>query len=388
VWVDGLFTVRDNLGNERLLTHYSRMNPDPDHIFEPLEHGLALFNDTSQIFQRFRPYSLTAPIVPRGHAFRHTVDGEEYIYFAEDYPNVRVKAEWSHITDITKWEAFTPLAANSRFNSVNPPLERDAGGDLVFGWKQGADPFSAAMLDDLVQHGHLEREDSPFRIEDYATGRDIRLHRASVHWNEYRGNWIMIGTELFGDSLLGEIWFSEAPTPEGPWEDAIKVVSHDRGASGDYSFYNPTSHPFFDQEGGRYIYFQGTYTNSFSGNASQTPLYDYNQMMYRLDLAAIPPLTSLRGDYDGDSDVDGGDFLAWQQTLGQTATPYSGADGDGSGVIDAGDLAPWRLRFGRANGAGSTALTQLAVPEPAALRVIIAATVALITMGRLQIGRV
>jgi hypothetical protein len=57
-------------------------------------------------------------------------------------------------------------------------------------------------------------------------------------------------------------------------------------------------------------------------------------------------------------------------------------------VIDAGDLAPWRLRFGRANGAGSTALTQLAVPEPAALRVIIAATVALITMGRLQIGRV
>ena len=41
----------------------------------------------------------------------------------------------------------------------------------------------------------------------------------------------------------------------------------------------------FDQEGGRIIYFEGTYTNSFSGNPFKTPRYDYNQMMYRLDLA-------------------------------------------------------------------------------------------------------
>ncbi len=372
VWLDGLFTVEDNVGNERLLTHYSRMNPDPEHVFEPLEHGLALFNDTTQTFQRFQQYSLTAPIAPRGHAFRHTEDGEEYIYFAEDYPNVRVKAEWSHITDMSKWEAFTPLAANSRFDSANPPLERDAHGDLVFGWKAAADPFSAAMLDDLVQHGHLEREDSPFRLEDHATGRDVRLHRASVHWNEYRRNWIMIGTEFFGDSLLGEVWFSEAPTPEGPWEDAIKVASHDRGAGGDYTFYNPTSHPFFDQEGGRFIYFQGTYANTFSGNPNQTPLYDYNQMMYRLDLAAIPPLTPRRGDYDQDSDVDGADFLVWQQTLGQTIAAFGGADGDGDGVIDAGDLEPWRLRFGVSNSAASLTPTQL-IPEPIALTTIASA---------------
>ena len=31
------------------------------------------------------------------------------------------------------------------------------------------------------------------------------------------------------------------------------------------------------------IYFEGTYTNQFVGSPA-TPLYEYNQMMYRLDL--------------------------------------------------------------------------------------------------------
>ena len=47
----------------------------------------------------------------------------------------------------------------------------------------------------------------------------------------------------------------------------------------------PTQHPFFDQDGGRVIYFEGTYTNTFSGNPMPTPRYEYNQIMYRLDLS-------------------------------------------------------------------------------------------------------
>jgi len=44
-------------------------------------------------------------------------------------------------------------------------------------------------------------------------------------------------------------------------------------------------HSYFDAEGGRIIYFEGTYTHTFSGNPVPTPRYDYNQIMYRLDLA-------------------------------------------------------------------------------------------------------
>jgi hypothetical protein len=40
-----------------------------------------------------------------------------------------------------------------------------------------------------------------------------------------------------------------------------------------------------DREEGRYIYFEGTYTNMFSGNPTPTPRYNYNQVMYQLDLA-------------------------------------------------------------------------------------------------------
>jgi hypothetical protein len=362
VWIDGLFTVKDDAGAERMLTHYSRMNSDPAHAFEVLEHGLALYSDATDSFLRHRIYSATAPIAPRGHAFRQTVDGQEYIYFAEDYPNVRVKADWNSVNDISQWEAYTPLQANTRFNASAPPLETDGAGNVIFGWKKNADPLTSDMVNGLVQQGHLERDESPFRLEDHATGRAIRLHRASVHWNDYRQNFVMIGTESFGDSFLGEVWFSEAPTPEGPWADAIKVATHDRGASGDYTFYNPTSHPFFDQEGGRFIYFEGTYANTFSGNNSPTPVYDYNQMMYRLDLSTIPALTRLGGDYDEDGDVDGDDFMLWQRSLGAVVPSGTGADGDGNGRVERADLAPWKLRFGRSATSGGASA---AVPEPA-----------------------
>lgn len=40
------------------------------------------------------------------------------------------------------------------------------------------------------------------------------------------------------------------------------------------------SHSFFNQEGGRVIYLEGTYTDSFSGAKEKTPRYNYNQVMY------------------------------------------------------------------------------------------------------------
>ena len=57
-------------------------------------------------------------------------------------------------------------------------------------------------------------------------------------------------------------------------------MTHDR-----YSFYNPMQHPYWVEEKGRVIYFEGTYTMTFSGNRKPTPRYDYNQLLYRLDLA-------------------------------------------------------------------------------------------------------
>ena len=59
---------------------------------------------------------------------------------------------------------------------------------------------------------------------------------------------------------------------------------------------------------------------------------------------AVSP--ELPGDYDLDGDVDGRDFLAWQQQIHTTVPVYSGADGSGDGYVDADDLAVWRTNFG------------------------------------------
>ena len=356
MWIDGVFTVNDDAGNERLFGRNARYLD----LATNVEQGLALFNDSTKTFQRFQSYSLTAPITPQGHAFRHTADGDDYIYFSLTYPNVRVKADWNHVTQISMWEAYTPLRANTRYDSSNPPLDLDESGNPIFGWKTNTDPLSYEMLEDLVQQGHLTRDELPFRLEDHATGEAVRLHRSSVHWNEFRQSWVMIGVEAFGDSFLGEVWFSEAPTPEGPWANAVKVATHDRGPGADYTFYNPASRPFFDQAGGRYIYFEGTYANTFSGNPDQTPLYDYNQMMYRLDLATIPNLfPRLTGDYNGDGAVDAADYIVWRKTFGSNTVLH--ADGSRSGTIDDIDYDLWVRSFGVLNPPSSP--TQF-VPEP------------------------
>lgn len=49
------------------------------------------------------------------------------------------------------------------------------------------------------------------------------------------------------------------------------------------------------------------------------------------------------GDFDGDDDADGNDFLIWQQELGAPGS----ADADGSGIVDDADLAIWQADFGK-----------------------------------------
>ena len=98
--------------------------------------------------------------------------------------------------------------------------------------------------------------------------------RDAIAWNEYRKRWIVLL-----QVNPGEVWYAEADSPTGPVAYAARVAEH-----GKYTFYWPVPHPFFDQEGGRMVYFEGTYTDSFSGNPVITPRYNYNQIMYRMAL--------------------------------------------------------------------------------------------------------
>jgi len=59
----------------------------------------------------------------------------------------------------------------------------------------------------------------------------------------------------------------------------VKVLSHKN-----YTFYNPRIHSEFTPPDSPILLFEGTYTQAFADRPDPTPRYDYNQILYRVDL--------------------------------------------------------------------------------------------------------
>jgi len=273
-WIDGLVTVADHDGNERMFAHYVKIKP-PLTIYA---RGLIEWDDSQQQFEHVIDFPLDAPVLPGGHPFKHTEGEIEYVYFARPYPLVRVPATPASLARLEEYEAFTCLVEGSRLEE--PILDRDAAGKLRYAWKRNTSPLDAQTQRKLIQSGQMTSSEGLLALRDRDSGKSVLAHGGSVYWNGYRRRWVMIFLEIHGSpSLLGEVWFAEADTPLGPWLYATKIATHDR-----YDFYNPKQHPMFDRDGGRTIFFEGTYTNTFSGHPIKTPRYDYNQIMYKLEL--------------------------------------------------------------------------------------------------------
>jgi hypothetical protein len=277
VWLDGVTVLPGEKNSGIMFARYMRLKE----LGKPLEHGIVVWNDKSQTFIKQSQFDLKKTWqCPQGHTVPWKDGDVEYLLFVAPFATVRVRAEMKSILDQAAYEAFTCLTPGSRYDKGAAKVERDADGKLVYGWKRDTDPISAAEEQELITAGKIRAEEAWHLPRDIDGGKSVRLHLGSIAWNEYRKKWILIAVEYGGTSMLGEVWYSEADAPAGPWLAAKKIVTHDK-----YSFYNPVSHPFFDQEGGRIIYFEGTYASTFSGNTNPTPRYDYNQIMYRLDLA-------------------------------------------------------------------------------------------------------
>ncbi len=288
-WIFGLAVVPDGAGRERMLTPYMKIKPPLD----VYARGIAEWDDAANAFRKLTDIPLDAPALPGGQTFKHAEDGVEHVYFATPYPFVRARATVDGFTKIEAYEAYTCLVEGSRLD--DPKLDRAADGTLRYSWKRDTPAVGVAEQKKLVEAGLMKHEEGRASLRDRDTGKPVLAHTGSVSWNEYRKRWVMVFGESFGGpSFLGEIWYAEADAPEGPWVHATKIATHDK-----YDFYNPKQHPYFDEDGGRTIYFEGTYTNTFSGNPVKTPRYEYNQMMYRLDLSDErlgTPVAIYRGD--------------------------------------------------------------------------------------------
>jgi len=278
-WADAMMVLPDDKGVERMLAMCTRL----EKLDVVLDRTLQVYNDKTDRFEPIRTINeKEEPLYPRNHPLRVNADGVEYFYFSDTLPSIRVRADWTSVQDPKAYEGYTCLSQGARFKGDSTEVERDAQGRLQWGWKRNTAVLMHKEEAQLLRVGKLKEGEARSRLVDAETGKPVRVQGGSVYFNDYRRKYVLIAGELGGNSSnLGEIWYAEADRPEGPWKYARKIVTHDR-----YSFYNPKHHPFFDQDGGRVIYFEGTYAATFSRpDREATPRYDYNQVMYRLDLS-------------------------------------------------------------------------------------------------------
>ena len=274
-WINGLVTLRDAGGRERLFAAYVKVRK----FLEVYQRGLVELDDAKKQFVKVTEFAVDAPAYPYGHPFKHTEGGVEYVYFADPYPLVRARATVEDAKRISRYEAFTCLKEGTRLKDAR--FDRGPGGRVRYAWKKNTPPVGPKEQARLIKAGKLTAAEALLHLKDVETGRPVTAHRGTVYWNSYRRRWVMITVQVGGDrSFLGEVWYAEADTPTGPWVYARRIITHRK-----YSFYNPKHHPMFDKDGGRVIFLEGTYTNTFSGNPDRTPRYNYNQVLYKLDLS-------------------------------------------------------------------------------------------------------
>jgi len=223
-------SLPDRTGTPRLCGSYIKVR----NFLEAYESGVCVWNDERAEFELVQVLwtkSDTAPRqppMPDGHpAFWTDEGGTNWVLFGNPLPALRCRATFEAWRDTNAWIVLDP-------------------------------PKSLTSL----------------------SNGPVKLHTGSMAWNEFRKRWVTVFMEAKGKpSAFGELWYAEAKSPFGPWGLAVKVLTHEN-----YTFYNPRLHPEFTPTNSPILIFEGTYTQQFANHPPPTPRYDYNQILYRLDL--------------------------------------------------------------------------------------------------------
>jgi hypothetical protein len=230
-WLSAYLSLPDKTGTPHLVATYAKIR---GHL-EAYEMGLCVWNEATENFDRLRVVWTKSdaapkqPPVPDGHpALWKDSAGKQWVYFGNPFPYLRCPATFEAWQDAATWEGLKPQES----------------------------------------------------VVSAADGKTVKPHTGHIAWNQWRKRWVTVFMENFGKpSAFGELWYAEADAPIGPWGKAVKIVTHDN-----YTFYNPRLHPEFTAPDSPIFVFEGTYTAEFADRPQPTPRYNYNQILYRLDL--------------------------------------------------------------------------------------------------------
>jgi hypothetical protein len=230
-WIWGAATLKDAQGREHLVASAVKVRGN----MEAYRWDLVEWDRSAQkflpvlTFWTKSPEHPKAPKVPDGHALKWRDDqGKEWLLYCNPFPTLRCPATYEAWKDPSTWENLTPD------RTILTPA-----------------------------------------------GKKVEAHGGDLAWHPWSQRWLLLFTQKGGDSsFLGEIWLASAPSPTGPWTGARKVASHDN-----YTFYNPVLHPEAFRADSPVIHFEGTYVTTFTNNQQPTPRWDYNQVLYQVDLS-------------------------------------------------------------------------------------------------------
>ena len=230
-WVTGYVDLPDKTGTPHLVGTYRKIR---NHL-ETYESGLCAWNEGTSAFERVRVFWRKSdaqpeqPPAPDGHpVFWKDSAGQEWVLFGNPLPVLRCPATFEAWQDSATWEMLKPQES----------------------------------------------------LRGAIDGKPVQPHSGSIAWNALRKRWVTVFMQALGKpSVFGEIWYAEADSPTGPWGSAVKILTHDN-----YTFYNPRLHPEFTAADSPILIFEGTYTAEFADRPPPTPRYNYNQILYRLDL--------------------------------------------------------------------------------------------------------
>ena len=230
-WLTAYVTLPDKAGQPHLVASYSKIKG----YLEAYQWGLCVWNDDTSNFNSLRVVweksdaAPKPPPLPDGQpALSKDPQGREWVLFGNPFPKLRCPATFEAWQNSSTWEVLKPQAT----------------------------------------------------VVSSSDGKPVKTHTGHIAWNAFRKRWVTIFMQAGGKpSGFGEIWYAEADAPTGPWGTAVKVLSHDN-----YTFYNPRLHPEFTPEGSPILLFEGTLTAEFADRPPLVPRYNYNQMLYRIDL--------------------------------------------------------------------------------------------------------
>jgi hypothetical protein len=233
-WVWGAATLPDAQGREHLVASAVKVRGNMEaYRWDLVEWDAAAAKFAPLLtFWRKSAAEPQPTKVPDGHALKWTdAAGQAWLLFGNPFPTMRCPATYEAWKDPSTWEPLTP---------------------------------DRRVLT--------------------AEGKPVEAHGGDLAWHPWSRRWLLLFTRKGGDSsYLGEIWLASAPSPTGPWTEARKVATHDH-----YTFYNPILHAEAFRDDSPLIHFEGTYVTTFSGHREPTPRWDYNQVLYQVDLSTPP----------------------------------------------------------------------------------------------------